>query len=64
MARQHHCQMGKKHKIRHNSHEIALLISSVVCVPFTSGVCALLLCLSEVGFNGWQKEQLMWGEEL
>lgn len=53
--------MGKKHESRHDSREIALLVSGVVCAPFNSGVCALLLCLSEVDFNGWQRERLMWG---
>lgn len=43
------------------TREIILLASCIVCALFSSGVRALLLCLSEVGFNGWQGEQPMLG---
>lgn len=33
----------------------------VVSALFAAGVCVLLLYLSAVGFNGWQREGLVWG---
>lgn len=45
---------GGKCESRYKSGHLALLVSCVVCAPVISGVCAIPLCLSGVGFNGWQ----------